>query len=100
MLTFLTAFILAFILSFTNKNKLSKNDIIFGILIGLPNYFSSKLVLMALDTLDAIVVYPVYSVGTLVTITIAGLVLFKEQLSRKKLFAIIMITISLCLLNL
>lgn len=100
LLTFLTAFILAFILSFTNKNKMNIKDVIFGILIGIPNFFSSKLVLMALDSLDAIIVYPIYSVGTLITITLAGLLLFKEELSRKKLFAIIMIAISLCLLNL
>ncbi len=98
--TFLTAFIFAFILAITNKQKMSIKDVVFGILIGLPNYFSSKLVLMALDTLSAIVVYPVYSVGTLITITITGLLLFKEQLSKKKLFAIILIAISLCLLNL
>lgn len=96
-LTFFSAFVCALILSL--KNKWTYKDVIFGVLIGIPNYFSSKLVLMSLNTLRAIIVYPVYSVGTLCLITIVGLTVFKEHLSVKKIIALIMILIALCLLN-
>ncbi len=98
-ITFFSAFVLAFIASLRNKNKKTLSDIAFGIAIGIPNYFSSKLVLMALDTVDAIIVYPIYSVTTLVLITLAGLLFFKEQLSRKKIISILFIILSLILLN-
>ena len=44
-------------------------------------------------------VYPVCSVGTIVTITVVGILLFKEKLSVKKIGALVMILVALALLN-
>jgi multidrug transporter EmrE-like cation transporter len=49
---------------------------------------------------DAVIAYPVYSVATLITITVAGLLAFHEKLSPKKAVALLMIVAALCLLNL
>lgn len=55
---------------------------------------------MALPHLPAVIVYPAYSVMTIVVISIVGAVLFKEKLSRKKAAAIALIFLALVLLNL
>ena len=80
--------------------KLCVWDALAGACIGIPNYFSSRFLLLALHHLPAVIVYPAYSVMTIVVISIVGAVLFKEKLGRKKLAAIALIVLALVLLNL
>ncbi len=100
LVTFLTAFILAFVLSIRGKQKITKKDLIFGMLIGVPNYFSARFLLMALNGMAAVLVYPMYSVVTMIVISVVGIFVFKESVSKKKLGAIALIICALCLLNL
>lgn len=81
------------------KQKTTGKDILFGILIGIPNYFSARFLLLALGSLPAIVVYPVYSVATIVCITLAGVVLFREKLTRQKGLAMGLIMAALFCIN-
>ncbi len=97
---FLTAFLLCLALVIYQKQKTAKTDLLLGALIGVPNYFSSRFLLLALTELDAVFVYPVYSAGTLVVLTVIGVLVFRELLSRKKACALAMIALALCLLNL
>jgi len=99
LMTFLTAFLIALILMFRGKEKVSKKDVFFGILIGIPNYFSARFLLLALGEVSAVLAYPMYSVGTIILITVVGMLLFRERISRKKTVALIMILVSLGLLN-
>ena len=55
--------------------------------------------MLALERIDAILVYPIYSVGSIIIVTIIGALFFKEQLSKNKLFALSLILIALVLLN-
>jgi len=98
--TFLAAGVCAFLLWMKERQKLCVWDVLAGICIGIPNYFSSRFLLLALHHLPAVIVYPAYSVMTIVVISIVGVVLFKEKLSRKKLVAIALIFLALVLLNL
>ena len=100
LLTFLTAFLIALIFAVCNKRKISGKDILFGILIGIPNYFSARFLLLALGEVEAVIVYPTYSIGTLIAISLAGVIGFHENLSRKKLCALGLIVVALGLLNL
>lgn len=100
LITFSVAAVCAFILWIKEKQKFCGWDIIFGICIGIPNYFSSRFLLGALSEIPAVVVYPVYSVLTIVVISVVSFLLFKEKLSGKKLTAIGIILVSLVLLNL
>ena len=96
---FASALICALILWKIKKQSISKWDIIIGVLVGVPNYLSSRFVLLALRSLPAIVVFPVYSVSTLAIITIAGILIFKERLSKNKIIGILLIALALILLN-
>ena len=97
--TFFTAFVLAVIAAFLSKIRPSVQDLLFGLLIGVPNYFSSRFILKALGSVDAVLVYPMFSVGTLIVVTLAGILFFKEQVSRQKACALALIVAALCLLN-
>ena len=97
--TFLAALALAVIMTFKKKVKISMWDLIFGFIIGIPNYFSASFLLLALQSVPAIITYPVYSVGTIVAITVGSVVLFKEQISSRKRVALLIVMLALVLLN-
>ena len=82
------------------KERFGWKDAGFGILLGVPNYFSAKFLLKALDDIAAVVVFPTYSVATVVLISLAGLVLFKEKLGKKQWIGLGLILAALALLNL
>lgn len=97
--TFLTAFLLAMFFAVRGKTKVSRNDLFFGMLIGIPNYFSARFLLLALGSVDAVLAYPMYSVATMITITLVGIFAFHEAVSKKKICALGLIVVALCLLN-
>lgn len=100
LVTFVVALLLSVVGVILSGEKIEKKDLAFGLFIGVPNYFSARFLLLALGSVDAVIAYPVYSVATLITITIVGLLAFREKLSRKKAVALLMIVSALCLLNL
>lgn len=100
MFVFLVAMVLCTALCVVKKQKLCAADALFGLLIGVPNYFSSQFLLESLAEVSAVVAYPTFSVGTIVLVTVAGVLLFKEKLSRRKLITLGGILVALALLNL
>ena len=98
--TFATALVLCFALMLTKGQRIGKWEVFFGFLVGIPNFYSSRFLLRALGSLSAVVVYPVYSVGTILVVTLTGLMLFREQLSKRQWAALAMILAALVLLNL
>lgn len=97
--TFLAALALALTMTLLQRKKVNPADICCGLLIGIPNYYSSRFILLALGGVPAIVVYPVYSVGTVITVTTVGLTVFHEKLSRQKKIALLLILAALVMLN-
>ena len=97
--TFIAALILCILFAVFKKQKLHVTDILFGLLLGIPNYLSARFLLKALSTVPAVITYPTYSVATIVVVSVAGIVIFKEKPSRKQKSAIAMILVSLVLLN-
>lgn len=98
-ITFIVAFLLALLAAFKAKNKISVKDVLFGVIIGVPNYYSARFLLLALGSVDAVLAYPMYSVTTIVVITLVGILAFREKVSAKKMWALGMIAAALVLLN-
>lgn len=96
---FVAAFIIAVFAAILRKEKPCLPDVIWGMLVGIPNYLSARFLLLSLGSVPAMITYPVYSVGSIVLITMAGVLLFKEKLSRQKMLALSLVIISLVLLN-
>jgi len=98
--TFLVALVLCTVLCLVRREKLCLRDVLFGLGLGIPNYLSTRFLLLALGQLPAVVVFPTFSVGTIVLVTLAGLILFGEKLPGRKLLALGIILAALVLLNL
>lgn len=98
--TFATALIFCILLCAVRRQKPTLMDLFFGALISIPNYFSSRFLLLAVGEIPAVVAYPSYSVGTIILVSLVGVVAFREKLSRRKLIALGIILVALALLNL
>lgn len=96
---FITAFVLCAALCLLRRQRPSLSDVAFGLLIGVPNYFSSRFLLLSLSEVPAVAAYPSYSVGTIVLITAFGVLLFRERIGRRKMAALGVILAALVLLN-
>lgn len=97
---FFTAFIISSYFTIRSKTKLELKEIMTGISVGIPNLFSSFFLIRALKTVKTAVAFPIYSALTIVLISIASLVLFKEELKKKDTTAIAMTVLALVLINL
>lgn len=82
-----------------NRTMPGKQEWLYGLLVGIPNFFSAKFLLGALKSLPAVIVYPVCNVATILTVTIAGVLLFREKLEKRQWMALGIILLALILLN-
>lgn len=96
---FIVAFLLCLLLCAIRRQKMGKMELIFGCAIGVPNYLSSRFLLLALNDVPAVVAFPSYSVATIVLVTLAGVICFHEKLEKRKLAALGIILAALVLLN-
>lgn len=97
--TFAAALILCIGLLFLKKQKVGKNEIVYGILVGIPNFFSAKFVLRALSGVPAVIAYPTCSVGTILLVSLAGVAVFRERLGKLQWVAVGAILVTLIMLN-
>lgn len=97
--TFATAFALCVVLVIHKKERPGFRALLYGTLVGIPNFFSAKFLLGALGKLPAVVVYPSFSVGTMLIVTLAGVAVFRERLSKVQWIALAVIIVALVLLN-
>ena len=97
---FLFAGVATLVLLVKNRQMLTGRDVFFGVLVGVPNFLSSRLLLAALTQLLAFLVYPSYSVGVILVISVASFFLFRERLNGRQMIAAGMILAALVLLNL
>lgn len=99
MFTFGSAMVLCLAMMAAKKQKIGLWEFAFGALIAVPNFFSSKFILGALETLPAVIVQPVSNVGGILMVTLAGLVLFRERLTKLQWAGMAAILVALVLLN-
>lgn len=97
--TFVIALFLSIVLVAIKKQKITKNELVYGAMLGVPNYFSARFLLKALGEIPAVVAYPTFSIGTIAVITLTGIVGFKEKITKLQLLAIGLIAIAVVLLN-
>ena len=99
--TFGFAFILGFAYCLVKKIPFRKKDIIAGIILGIPNYFSIYLQIKALSAFDnnGALVYPSLNIGIIIGSTLAAVLLFKEKLSRINQIGVALAVIVIFLLS-
>lgn len=84
MLSFLVSGIISGILVFRGREKITKYEVLFGVLIGIPNYFSARFLLWALADIPAVITYPTYSIAAMALIGAAGVLMFREKLTKRQ----------------
>ena len=97
--TFLVALVLCASVCAAKKQSVTLPDVLCGLALGVPNYMSARFLLWALREVPAVVVYPTFSVGTIIAVTLAGVLAFREKVGKRKLIALGMILGALVLLN-
>lgn len=96
---FFTAFIISAVFTFLSKRKIEKKDIITGILVGIPNMFTSFFLISALKYIKTTIAFPIYSAGTIIVINLGSYLIFKEKMSKKDLAAIGIIVAAIILMS-
>ena len=78
--------------SVKTKNKLQLKSVFWGIIFGVPNFFSLLFFLKALSDpkLSSSIVFPLVSMGVVVSSSLIGMFLFKEKLSRTNWIGILL----------
>jgi multidrug transporter EmrE-like cation transporter len=71
-----------------NRIKPGKRDFFHGLLLGVPNFFSSYFLLKALDVIPAYVVFPFVNIGVIISSALVGHLVFRERLSRKRVLLV------------
>ena len=98
LVTFLFAFLLCLGLVFLRKERPGMAEIVYGMLIGIPNYFSARFLLKALADVPAVIAYPTNSVAVIILISGGGILFFHEKISKRQMGAMAAILIALVLL--
>ena len=100
---FATAALLTAVLTLLEKRKSGKRllpaELAMGILVGIPNYFSSFLLLKSLSSMPAFLVYPLFSTGTILAVTAFSVPVFHERLTKRQLIGVGLILVAVALLN-
>jgi len=97
---FSAALLFCLILMAKRGERPEKQDLRLGVLLGIPNYYSSLCFLKALSQMKAVVVYPVYSCGTILAATLCGIFVFHERPDSGKIKVLLLLLAALILLNL
>lgn len=94
-----TGFVFIFLKSIKTPLKINFNNIIGGITLGVPNYFSIFFLLRALqnESLNSASIFTINNVAIVMFSTLLGILLFKEQLSFKNWIGILLAVVSIVL---
>lgn len=98
-LSFLISGLVCGVLVIQKKEKIGKSDVIYGCLIGIPNYFSARFLLDALADIPAFIAYPMYSIAAMVIIGVVGVFVFDERLTKRQWAVYAVVLVSVGLLN-
>lgn len=99
LITFIVACTVSVLFMLYKKQRITFAEVGYGMLLGIPNYYSARFLLKALGSIPAFVAYPTFSVATIGVISLAGIFLFREQFTKKQVSAMCIIAVTLVLLN-
>ncbi len=87
---FLFSFVWSWIYVFIVRKRLKFPHIFAGLIMGIPNFFSSFFLLKTLGRVPAYVSFPFITIGLITLSALAGYTIFSESLSRKKVLLILL----------
>jgi drug/metabolite transporter (DMT)-like permease len=86
---------------FRGGYSLSLKEVGYGVLLGVPNYFSLYFLLQALNTggMESSVVYPIINIGVVTTSALVAYLIFKEKLGPVNLAGICLAVAAIAVLS-
>lgn len=97
--TFFFAGLLCLLAVLYKKEKLGGMEMLFGVLIGIPNFMGSRFMMRSLEYMPGVIAYPTRSVAIILVVALAGVLFFREKLKKTQWIAIAAIMAALVLLN-
>ena len=79
---FFTAFGMGLLKVIWEGKRILRKNIVAGIVLGIPNYFSIYFVLLALENLGGIYVFPILNIGVVLLSAIISWLFYQEQMSK------------------
>ena len=98
--TFFSALAISIVIYFRDGARMSRQDILIGIGVGIPNQLTTLFLLRAAAVLPAYIVYPTYSAGLIILVNVINYLAFRERLNRRQYIATGLIGVGLILINL
>lgn len=95
---FFTAFSIGLLKIIWDCKKIVKKNIVAGIALGIPNYFSIYFVLLSLESLGGIYVFPVLNIGVVLFSTIISWLFYQEQMSKMNWIGIVLACLSIIII--
>lgn len=80
--------------------KLTRDELLLGLALGIPNTLNNSFKLKSMETLSATTVFASFAVGTMVLSVAAGAILFHEKIRKRTWFSMLLAAISIVLVNL
>jgi len=98
---FASAFISGAIILILRREKINKKDLLGGIYLGIPNYFSLYFLLLTLSSFNnnGAVVYPILNVGIIVSSSMAAFFIFNEKLIKPNIIGMVLAIIAIVLIS-
>jgi uncharacterized membrane protein len=81
-----------------DTKKILRRNLFAGAILGLPNYFSIYFVLIALDNLGGIVVFPILNIGVVLSSSIISWLFYKEKMSKTNWIGVILACVSIVII--
>ncbi|MBP9194145.1 MAG: hypothetical protein KBF57_05640 [Saprospiraceae bacterium] len=97
----LSGLLFVIVQDFKTGSSWKKKDILAGICLGIPNFFSIYLIVVLLsDGWQGSILFPMLNVAIILMTTLVGLLIFKEDFSRNRKAGIILAIFAIILLSL
>jgi drug/metabolite transporter (DMT)-like permease len=100
LMTFATAFAVCLAMLLKERERPAGVDVACGTMLGIFNFFSTDLMLRALIELPAYVVYTGFSMGVVLIVYAANVLVMHERLTRRDHVALALVILALALINL
>ena len=72
------------------RNPLQLKSVFWGVIFGIPNFFSLVFLLKALGSISSSIVFPIVGMGVVISSSLIGLLLFQEKLTRNNWIGILL----------
>lgn len=97
-IVFFTAFNIGIIRIIWTRKRIIRRNIFAGIILGFPNYFSIYFVLLALENLGGIIVFPILNIGVVLFSSIISWLFYKEQMSKTNWIGVTLACVSIVII--